>query len=153
MARSLEQWLDDYGATHQDPRNKKIHFVCVPAIAVVMVALFWLVDIPGTPVNLGHVLLVLAMLFYFSLSFKLSLGMLPIVALLVWGIQAYEASVALPLWIPSLIIFVIAWIFQFIGHGYEGKKPSFFEDIQFLLVGPLWILGFVYDKFGINYRQ
>jgi len=56
-----------------------------------------------------------------------------------------------PLWAISLTLFVLAWIGQFIGHKIEGKKPSFFKDIQFLLVGPAWLMGFIYKRLGINY--
>ena len=48
-------------------------------------------------------------------------------------------------------IFIVSWIGQFIGHKIEGVKPSFFEDIQFLLIGPAWLLSFIYNKFGIKY--
>ena len=48
-------------------------------------------------------------------------------------------------------VFVVAWIGQFIGHAIEGKKPSFFEDVKFLLVGPAWLLHFVYRRAGIRY--
>ena len=51
----------------------------------------------------------------------------------------------------SLMIFIVAWIGQFIGHKIEGKKPSFFQDLQFLLIGPAWLLSFIYDKLGIKY--
>ena len=57
----------------------------------------------------------------------------------------------LPLWQSSLLIFAVAWIGQFIGHHIEGAKPSFLKDLQFLLIGPAWILGFIYRKFGLNY--
>ena len=50
-----------------------------------------------------------------------------------------------------LLIFIIAWVGQFIGHKIEGQKPSFFEDIQFLLIGPAWIISFIYKKMGIKY--
>ena len=63
---------------------------------------------------------------------------------------SFDASHTCPLK-TSLIIFVIAWIGQFIGHKIEGKKPSFFEDIQFLLIGPAWLLSFIYNKLGIKY--
>jgi uncharacterized membrane protein YGL010W len=51
----------------------------------------------------------------------------------------------------AVIVFVLAWIGQFIGHLIEGKKPSFFEDVKFLMVGPAWLLGFVYRRLGIAY--
>jgi uncharacterized membrane protein YGL010W len=49
------------------------------------------------------------------------------------------------------VIFVVGWIGQFIGHAIEGKRPSFMKDIQFLLIGPLWLLGHLYRKLGIAY--
>ena len=49
-----------------------------------------------------------------------------------------------------LSIFVIAWIGQFLGHKIEGKKPAFFKDLQFLLIGPLWLLSFIYNKLNIK---
>lgn len=152
MARTLEQWLDEYNASHQNPTNKKIHFVCVPAIAVCTVALLWLLPIPGTPLNVGMVLLALAFAFYLKLSFKLMLGMLPFAALMVAGIVYYQQNVELPLWIPAAGIWVFAWIWQFVGHKAESVKPSFFTDILFLLIGPLWILAFGFEKLGIRYR-
>lgn len=155
--RTLEQWLDDYNVSHQNPRNKQIHFWCVPAIAVCTVALFWQIplglSLAGTPVNLGHVLLIGAMSFYGYLSLKLALGMLVPVLVLVAGILWYENTIALPLWIPAAIIWVLAWVLQFVGHKAEAQKPSFFEDVLFLLIGPLWILGFLYDRLGVTYRE
>ena len=58
----------------------------------------------------------------------------------------------IPLWLSSIVAFVILWIMQFVGHHIEGKKPSFFKDIQFLLIGPAWVIGFIYDRLGIDYR-
>ena len=56
-----------------------------------------------------------------------------------------------PVWRSALVVFVVAWIGQFIGHKIEGKKPSFLQDLQFLLIGPAWLLGFIYRKLGIRY--
>ena len=79
------------------------------------------------------------------------IGMSIIGVLLVLGVLALEKYLSYPLWETSLIIFIVSWIGQFIGHKIEGKKPSFFQDIQFLLIGPLWLLSFVYNKIGIKY--
>ena len=156
--RTLEQWLDDYNASHQNPLNKTIHFWCVPAIAVCTVALFWLVPVPGlvianTQVNLGQILLIGAMAFYGYLSLKLALGMLLPVLAIAAAIMWYQANIALALWIPAATIWILAWILQFVGHKEEAQKPSFFDDILFLLIGPLWILGFCYQRLGIAFRQ
>jgi uncharacterized membrane protein YGL010W len=55
------------------------------------------------------------------------------------------------LWLTSVTIFAVAWIGQFIGHAIEGKRPSFLEDLQFLLIGPLWLLAAAYRKIGVSY--
>ncbi len=150
--RNLNQWLDEYNAAHQDPSNKKIHFYCVPLIAVTTVALLWLVPLPLVQANLGQLLLLGAIIFYGYLSAKLALGMLPLILAIAAGISLYQQYIDFPMWIPAAAIWIIAWIWQFIGHKAEAQKPSFFTDILFLLIGPLWILSFVYDKLGIQHR-
>ncbi len=79
------------------------------------------------------------------------LGMVVIAALMIAGIYVVQQHVSLPLWVISLAVFVGAWVGQFVGHKIEGKKPSFLKDVQFLLIGPAWLLSFVYKKLGITY--
>jgi uncharacterized membrane protein YGL010W len=43
-------------------------------------------------------------------------------------------------WKTALFLFVLGWVFQFIGHWFEGKKPSFFSNPAFLIVGPIYFL-------------
>jgi uncharacterized membrane protein YGL010W len=71
--------------------------------------------------------------------------------LIVSFVSWFEQTGILPVWQMSLGLFVIMWVFQFIGHAIEGKKPSFFKDVQFLLIGPAWLMGFIYRKLGIHY--
>jgi len=51
----------------------------------------------------------------------------------------------------AIAVFVAAWVGQFVGHRIEGRKPSFVEDVRFLLVGPAWLLGDFYRRVGIRY--
>ena len=78
------------------------------------------------------------------------LGMIPISLVMLFCVQIL-ASLNYPLWLTSLIIFIASWAGQFYGHKIEGKKPSFFKDIQFLMIGPLWLLSKLYRKYGIPY--
>lgn len=151
LHKTLDQWLTEYGESHQHPHNKIIHWICVPAILWSVLALLWLLQLPQLPwINGATLLILISILFYARLSLSITLGMLIISSLSLYLIHAYESSNApLPLWQFALLIFVIAWIGQFIGHKIEGKKPSFFQDLQFLLVGPAWLLSFVYRKMGI----
>ena len=87
-------------------------------------------------------------IYYFGLSTRLALGALVINLLLLaltWLVARYSP---LPLWQIAVAVFIIAWIGQFIGHHIEGKRPSFFKDLQFLLIGPFWLLSLVYRKYG-----
>jgi uncharacterized membrane protein YGL010W len=61
-----------------------------------------------------------------------------------------ETNVPFPLWGIALIIFILAWIGQFWGHKIEGKKPSFIKDVQFLMIGPAWVMSFLFRKAGLN---
>ncbi len=156
MARSIHQWISDYGVSHQNPTNKKIHWICVPAIMFTLLGLLSLIkiEIGNFKITLAYILIVLAWLFYLRLSVKISIGMVFISAISLSGIHQLEKFIGLENWTLSFIylgVFILAWIGQFIGHKIEGQKPSFFEDLQFLLIGPAWLLSFIYKKIGIRY--
>ena len=156
MVRDIYQWIHDYGVSHQNPANKKIHWVCVPVIMLTLLGLLSLVkfDIGGFKINSAYILIALAWLFYLRLSIKISIGMFIISGLFLLGIYQLEQFIGLEnktLLFIYVGVFVLAWIGQFIGHKIEGQKPSFFEDLQFLLIGPAWLLSFIYKKLGIKY--
>jgi uncharacterized membrane protein YGL010W len=96
------------------------------------------------------IVLALATIYYFSLSRTLWIGMLLFGMACLFLNHLVERSGIMPLWAFSLSLFVLAWIGQFYGHKIEGKKPSFFKDIQFLLMGPAWLMSFVYRKLGVK---
>ncbi len=146
--RNLQQYLDAYGESHRNPANQIIHFVCVPAIFFSTLGLFWLIPVgqwlglegPAvTWVNGATILGAVSALFYL----KMSLGSLAMMVLWfaasVAGILAIESAGISVLW-TCVAIWVAAWIVQLIGHQIEGAKPSFFKEIEFLLVGPLFVV-------------
>ena len=149
-------WLDAYAESHQNPTNKALHYVCVPIIVVSLIGLLWSIPVPNgfaaisPALNWGTAFLLAAVVYYFVMSVPLALGMLPIVVAIVAAVVWLE-SLPVPLLYSSLALFVVAWVGQFIGHQIEGKKPSFFQDLQFLMIGPLWILAAVYRRFGLAY--
>lgn len=142
--RTAEQWFEIYGASHRNPVNERIHQVCIPLIVLSTLGL--LQAIPG-PVPFEWVAAAGAMVFYLSLSWRLTLGL----ALGAAGVLAinHGISTMAPIGWVSGAIFVVAWIAQFVGHKIEGKKPSFFQDLLFLLVGPAWLLQAAYAGLGI----
>ena len=154
--KSIHDWLSAYGASHQNPTNKFIHWLCVPAITFTVLGLLSLVNyefsINGGSynINLAGVLFVIAIIFYSRLSLTITIGMFLSTGLCISYINKLENAFDQPMLIKYyLVIFIVAWIGQFIGHKIEGKKPSFFQDIQFLLIGPAWLLSFIYKKLNI----
>lgn len=144
MSKSLSEWLDAYGESHQNRSNKLIHWVCVPVITWTVLALLWSIQWPGQPwINAAVAFILAALVFYVRLSFVITLAMAGFTALCIALIVWHEQAIAWPLWQTAVVLFVIAWIGQFVGHKIEGKKPSFFEDIQFLLIGPAWLMSFI----------
>lgn len=153
MSKNIDDWLNAYNVCHQHPQNKLIHYICVPAIAWSALALLWLVAIPYTPLTGAHVLLGFSFGFYLHLSLRLTLAMILPAVLMMGSIVAHQQFLPIPLWVSATGVFIVAWIFQFIGHHIEGKKPSFFEDLQYLLIGPLWIVAFVFKKWNVPYQD
>lgn len=134
--KSLQSWLADYAVSHQHPINKKIHWLCVPTIfaSILGMGMSW-------QAAFTLVLIALVMLFYLRLSTQLFIAMgmfvlfcLAAIAILPFGFKFWFG------------VFVVTWIGQFVGHKIEGKKPSFFEDLQFLLIGPAWVANSLSEK-------
>jgi uncharacterized membrane protein YGL010W len=156
MTRKIDALLAEYGESHQNPTNKLVHWICVPAIFWSIAALIWSFPVPGFFPNIANfnwltILLGLTVLYYLIMSWQLAIGIVLFVMVCLWLIVWYQVNFSLPLWQFALGIFVVAWIGQFWGHKVEGKKPSFFKDVQFLLIGPAWLLHFLYKKAGIPY--
>ncbi|HIG37463.1 MAG TPA: DUF962 domain-containing protein [Oceanospirillaceae bacterium] len=129
MAKSIEQWINAYAVSHQHPQNVLIHHLCVPLIFLSVVAIVhfispWLLLVSGC----------LASAFYLRLGFKplLTFWAMAAASLFVTGLFNLSLQIL-------IVIFLLAWIGQFIGHKIEGAKPSLFDDLKFLLIGPLWL--------------
>lgn len=137
----INSLLSEYGESHQNRTNVIIHKIFVPLIMASVVGILYAIPSPNFLSSWGGnwaLLVVLGTLAYYaSLSIKYFIYMIPIIG----GMYYIVAKLALSTNILtlSLIVFVVSWIFQFVGHKIEGKKPSFLKDLLFLLVGPLWV--------------
>ncbi|HUY84092.1 MAG TPA: DUF962 domain-containing protein [Steroidobacteraceae bacterium] len=152
--RRVDQWLTEYGESHRHPTNKRLHWICVPVIVWCVIALLWSVPTGGrwhAFLNFGVLAAAAALAYYALLSAPLALGALPILLAMIASLPIIEHSRLAPVWHAAVVLFVLAWIGQFIGHKIEGKRPSFLKDILFLLIGPLWLLADVYRRLGIRY--
>ena len=154
--RTIHQWLSEYGESHTNETNKLIHWICVPAIFFSITGLLYCIKLPlfiadNLQLNVAMIVLALTTIYYLSLSIKIGIGMLLFGFICLGVCYIIEVFHTFQLWLFCIIIFILAWIGQFYGHKVEGKKPSFFKDIQFLLIGPMWLISFVYKKIGISF--
>jgi len=159
MSVKFQTLLDEYSESHQNKTNKAIHWVCVPLIFWAIIALLYSLPNPGLIDLLGDKFYanwaVLAMIpvlvYYLSLSTSISVGMVLFISICLYVSNVLLQTSTYPLWAIALVVFALAWVGQFYGHKIEGKKPSFLKDIQFLLIGPAWLMHFIYKRLGLRY--
>ncbi|WP_033136331.1 DUF962 domain-containing protein [Aeromonas finlandensis] len=147
--KGIEQWFEEYGQSHRHPVNVAIHKLAVPGIYLCSLGLLW--SLPAgplpAPLNWAVVAAIPVLLFYLSLSFSLFAGMAGLTALGLWICYQWQG----PLLWPAVAAFVLLWIAQFVGHRIKGKRPSFLADLQFLLIGPAWVLASLYRRLRLPY--
>jgi len=141
--RQIDILLGRYGESHRHPLNETIHVVCIPAIVFSLLGLLWAMH-----PFIALLTVAAALAYYFTLSRPFALGMGAMAALMLAVLSLIPAGMVLPV---SIGVFVLAWVGQFVGHHIEGKKPSFFEDLRFLLIGPLFVLAILYRRLNLLY--
>jgi len=144
----LEQLLNEYSESHQNKKNQIIHKVCVPLIEWSLLGVLW--AIPSFKymyaLNWSSLFILLSLTYYST--FK-NIKVIIMSSLLLIPFFIFIALVpSTKVLLISSIVFVLAWIGQFIGHKIEGKKPSFFKDLFFLLIGPLWVIESFLNQFN-----
>ena len=156
--RKIDLLFAEYAESHRNSTNKLIHWICVPLIFWTILGFISLIPSPhfcapyfGCISLVSLIAVILVTLFYIRLS--LLIGLIMIFAMLLMEHLVYAINIHFgnKSWMVYLTVFIITWILQFIGHKIEGKKPSFLKDLQFLLIGPIWLLSFILKKMGIRY--
>jgi len=153
--RRIDRWFSHYSGDHRNETNQRIHVFAVPAILWSVIALLWCIPVAGSwfrPGMWAALAMFFAWAFYYRASRRLGYGMLAVFVVLAWLTRwLHEALGTAPLLWLAVAVFVVAWIAQFIGHRFEGRKPSFLTDLTYLLIGPAWVLAKLYRKFGWSY--
>lgn len=156
--KKIDQLFAEYAESHQNHTNKTIHWICVPLIFWSILGFISLIPAPHFVVRYFGAISVVSLLalaavsvFYFRLSWRI--GLIMIFVMLFFEHFVYLANIQLEhkSWMLFLAVFVLSWIGQFYGHKIEGKKPSFLKDLQFLLVGPIWLLHFILKILHLKY--
>ena len=152
--RDIERLFNEYSESHMNPTNKMIHNLAVPAIYFSVIGLVWSIPVPGFieqyGVNFAHIIAIPVLYYYFLLSGPIGAAM-TLLTIACFLIIEQVAQSTVPVWQVSVGVFVIMWILQFIGHAIEGKRPSFFTDLRFLLIVPAWVWGSWLKRLNISY--
>ncbi|MBX3039580.1 MAG: DUF962 domain-containing protein [Bdellovibrionaceae bacterium] len=134
--RTLNSYLAEYAESHRSPLNVRLHTICVPLITWSLLGFLHTFELGVGTLRVSHVFALFALGYYAAFR---NLRVLLWMSLASIGmLLSFELIPELR--VVSIVVFTLAWIGQFYGHKVEGKKPSFFKDLAFLLIGPLWVL-------------
>jgi uncharacterized membrane protein YGL010W len=152
--RTMQDWLDSYSGDHRHRTNQLLHWLCVPPIVWSVIALLWAIPVPAAFLRPGAwavAVIVLAFYWYWKHSHRLAVALLIAFAVLgaATNVLFYRLGPARLCWL-ALGVFVLAWIGQFVGHKFEGRKPSFLTDLAYLLIGPAWLMAKLLRKLGFR---
>jgi uncharacterized membrane protein YGL010W len=130
--QDIQALFADYASYHKTKGNKAYHRVGIPLIVLTLIGMLARVKFAGF--DAAMLVIAAATIFYLMEEWRLAIAMLAV------SVAFYFVGAALPLW-ANAALFVLGWIFQFIGHSvYEKRQPAFLRNFVHLLVGPLWIL-------------
>ncbi|HSW13621.1 MAG TPA: Mpo1-like protein [Solimonas sp.] len=149
MMKTLKSWLLEYGEGHRHPVNKMLHWICVPSIVFSLLCALKAIPLGDALVNAATLLLLGWILYYASLCWQLALGMVIVFCAMYAGVLLLETALGPQLPWLAATVFVLAWVGRFVGHEFEGARPSFLKDLQFLLIGPIWLLADFYRRVQI----
>lgn len=140
--RRIDELLAHYGESHQNPRNELIHFIAIPLIMLSLIGMMFALH-----PYVAYAFIAASMVYYARLSLVFFITMV-VWSVLTIALLHAAGTLLLPL---SVAVFIGAWILQFVGHKIEGKKPPFFEDIQYLWIGPLFVLSKLFGRLGVRW--
>lgn len=154
--RRIDRLFALYAADHRNPWNIAAHTIGIPLIVWSSLALISRIPFPtavGSATGLDWSLLAAAgaIIYYLTLSRPLALAMAVVAAAAILLVRLYPADAPLRLSLFAAGLFFIGWAFQFAGHRIEGRRPAFFHDLQFLLIGPAWLIAFLFRALHLRY--
>ena len=140
--RRVDQLLAHYGESHQHPQNELIHYVAIPVIMLSLIGMLFAIH-----TYLAYAFIGASGVYYARLSVVF------LAAMAVWSLTSIGLLLLMgPYLLPICVgLFVVAWVMQFVGHHIEKKKPSFLEDLQYLWVGPLFVLSKLFVRLGVRW--
>ena len=151
--QSFVQHLSKYAAYHRDKRNIATHFAGIPMIvaaAVILLSRPTFMRFDGVAISPALIAVAITALFYLKLDIRFGVAMSVFLAACLWLGQLLAVQPT-PIWLSwGIGLFVVGWVFQFVGHDYEGKKPAFVDDIMGLAIGPIFVAAELAFELGLR---
>lgn len=152
--RTIQQQLANYADYHRDPRNIATHFIGIPMIVVAVATLLSrpvMGMAAGVAITPALAVVIVSAVYYLMLDRRMGLLMTVLLALALAAGQ-WLATQATGVWLAAGIgLFVVGWVFQFVGHWWEGRKPAFVDDIMGLIIGPLFVAAEAIFALGLRH--
>ena len=151
-----DKWLRNYGENHRNVAHPAVYWLAVAALVLATVGMLWSLPVPdefmkiSPALNWGSAFLMVSVVYYFIISVSLAIGMLPVVfgisSLAVWLERSpFEAALV------SLILFSLSIAGLFLGRRADGGAMAVFEDIQMMMIAPVWLMSRLYKRLGIPF--
>ena len=147
--KTLDQQMAVYAAYHRSPWNRLTHFIGVPAIIfAILVPMNW---VPiGDGVTLAHVFLGAVLAYYFLLDVPLAIATTVATCALYYAAKLAAGSGFFSGWVWSGAFFVGGWIFQLVGHAFEGRRPALADNFFQIFIAPIFLVAEVFFALGLK---
>jgi uncharacterized membrane protein YGL010W len=145
----LSTQMSAYAAYHRNGWNRATHFVGVPAIVfALLVPMSW-VEL-GAGVTLAHAFAGAVLMYYFTLDVPIALATAAVVIALLYAASLAAAAGAAGGWTWFAVFFVGGWIFQLIGHAFEGRRPALADNVLQIFVAPIFLVAEIFFALGLK---
>lgn len=155
--KSADQWFAEHSLVHTNDSRDFIHWICVPLLFLSVLGLLWSIPVPagiaaGMPgFRWSLAAIAVALMYYVRISMPLAAGLLVFILLCHFVLHQIALRSPWPVWQVCIALFVIGWIGELVGRVIERRIPSLARDLEFILIGPAWLLSKLYRKYGIGY--
>jgi uncharacterized membrane protein YGL010W len=147
--RTLDQQMAIYAAYHRNRWNRMTHFIGVPAIIFsILIPMFW---VPvGDRLTLAHIFLGAVLAYYFLLDVTLAAATAAVSCALFYAAKLAAGSGHVSGWIWCGTFFIGGWIFQLVGHAFEGRKPALADNLFQIFVAPIFLVAELFFALGLK---
>ncbi len=148
----LARHMAVYAAYHRDPRNRLTHFIGVPAIAfAILIPMAWArTDIAGVTLSLAMLFTAAVLVVYLWYDRTLALAAMCAFAPLLFTAERVAALTPFTGWTVFAVFFVGGWVFQLVGHAFEGRRPALVDNILQIFIAPLFLIAEIFVALGLK---